>query len=235
MHELEAILHEYLSFNWDRMEEVNKANAHLQRDSGLMCPWRPSGSQEESQVCCAFLCTVRRAAPAILHLQQSVRWCKGIKALTHSSHVCRFKPCGLVSDSCHCCTKPWQCKLAAHMQPVSVRCMLLPSDNCPLYDGPVNTQLRKVGQTHVFAKCLVLIHSGTKAKDLCIHLYPLLLMAASPVSNSHDHHCPLRSVVAQTTSSQLFCIAPPPLHHHGAMLVQTCLSRPSMFLTACSC
>lgn len=50
MHELEAILHEYLSFNWDRMEEVNKANAHLQREAGLMCPWRPSRSSDGSQV-----------------------------------------------------------------------------------------------------------------------------------------------------------------------------------------
>ena len=50
MHELEAILHEYLSFNWDRMEEMNKANAHLQREGGLMCPWRPSRSSDGSQV-----------------------------------------------------------------------------------------------------------------------------------------------------------------------------------------
>ena len=42
MHELEAILHEYLSFNWDRMEEMNTANAPLQRKEGLACPWRPS-------------------------------------------------------------------------------------------------------------------------------------------------------------------------------------------------
>ena len=55
MHELEAILHEYLSFNWDRMEEVNKANAHLQREAGLMCPWRPSRSSDGSQVRQAML------------------------------------------------------------------------------------------------------------------------------------------------------------------------------------
>ena len=42
MHELEAILHEYLSFNWDRMEEMSAANAPLQRKEGLACPWRPS-------------------------------------------------------------------------------------------------------------------------------------------------------------------------------------------------
>ena len=48
MHELEAILHEYLSFNWDRMEEVNTANAPLQRKEGLACPWRPSKDIEHS-------------------------------------------------------------------------------------------------------------------------------------------------------------------------------------------
>ena len=48
MHELEAILHEYLSFNWDRMEEMNTANAPLQRKEGLACPWRPSKDFEHS-------------------------------------------------------------------------------------------------------------------------------------------------------------------------------------------
>ncbi len=48
MHELEAILHEYLSFNWDRMEEVNTANAPLQRKEGLACPWRPSKDIQHS-------------------------------------------------------------------------------------------------------------------------------------------------------------------------------------------
>ena len=66
MHELEAILHEYLSFNWDRIQEVNKANAHLQREAGLMCPWRPSGDHEGSQVChdvflmCSRTCEVHQ-------------------------------------------------------------------------------------------------------------------------------------------------------------------------------
>ena len=48
MHELEAILHEYLSFNWDRMEEMNSANAPLQRKEGLACPWRPSKDMDHS-------------------------------------------------------------------------------------------------------------------------------------------------------------------------------------------
>lgn len=48
MHELEAILHEYLSFNWDRMEEMNTANAPLQRKEGLACPWRPSKDIQHS-------------------------------------------------------------------------------------------------------------------------------------------------------------------------------------------
>ena len=48
MHELEVILHEYLSFNWDRMEEMNTANAPLQRKEGLACPWRPSRDIDHS-------------------------------------------------------------------------------------------------------------------------------------------------------------------------------------------
>ena len=48
MHELEAILHEYLSFNWDRMEEMSTTNAPLQRKEGLACPWRPSRDIQHS-------------------------------------------------------------------------------------------------------------------------------------------------------------------------------------------
>jgi len=54
MHELEAILHEYLSFNWDRMEEVNTANAPLQRKEGLACPWRPSKDIQHSVSTAAY-------------------------------------------------------------------------------------------------------------------------------------------------------------------------------------
>lgn len=53
MHELEAILHEYLSFNWDRMEELSAANAPLQRKEGLACPWRPSRDFQHKVSTCA--------------------------------------------------------------------------------------------------------------------------------------------------------------------------------------
>lgn len=52
MHELEAILHEYLSFNWDRMEEMSTANAPCQRKEGLACPWRPSRDFQHSVSTC---------------------------------------------------------------------------------------------------------------------------------------------------------------------------------------
>lgn len=43
MHELECLLHEYLSYNWDRVEEVLDANRHLLRDDGLVCAWPRNG------------------------------------------------------------------------------------------------------------------------------------------------------------------------------------------------
>ena len=46
MHELEVILHEYLSFNWDRVEQVLEANEHLLRQDGLACPWKQHASQQ---------------------------------------------------------------------------------------------------------------------------------------------------------------------------------------------
>lgn len=56
MHELEAILHEYLSFNWDRMEEMSAANAPCQRKDGLACPWGPSRDIQHSvSNCITFL------------------------------------------------------------------------------------------------------------------------------------------------------------------------------------
>lgn len=54
MHELEAILHEYLSFNWDRMEEMSTANAACQRKEGLACPWRPSRDFQHSVRTCTL-------------------------------------------------------------------------------------------------------------------------------------------------------------------------------------
>ena len=49
MHELECILHEYLSFNWDRVEEIYEANKHLLREEGLVCAWKSTASLA---VCC---------------------------------------------------------------------------------------------------------------------------------------------------------------------------------------
>ncbi|KAK9816033.1 hypothetical protein WJX74_000855 [Apatococcus lobatus] len=39
MNELEAILHEYLSFNWDRVEEVLDSNRTVLKGVGLSVPW----------------------------------------------------------------------------------------------------------------------------------------------------------------------------------------------------
>lgn len=44
MHELECILHEYLSFNWDRVDEIYEANKHLLREEGLVCAWKSLAS-----------------------------------------------------------------------------------------------------------------------------------------------------------------------------------------------
>ena len=38
MHEIECILHEYLSFNWDRVEEIFDANSVYLSEDGLKCP-----------------------------------------------------------------------------------------------------------------------------------------------------------------------------------------------------
>lgn len=42
MHEIECILHEYLSFNWDRVEEIYDANAMYLSADGLKCLWNSS-------------------------------------------------------------------------------------------------------------------------------------------------------------------------------------------------
>ena len=39
MHEIECILYEYLSFNWDRVEEIFDANSVYLSEDGLKCPW----------------------------------------------------------------------------------------------------------------------------------------------------------------------------------------------------
>ena len=40
MHEIECILHEYLSFNWDRVEDIYDANSVYLSEDGLRCFWR---------------------------------------------------------------------------------------------------------------------------------------------------------------------------------------------------
>ena len=40
MHEIECILHEYLSFNWDRVEDIYDANSVYLSEDGLRCLWR---------------------------------------------------------------------------------------------------------------------------------------------------------------------------------------------------
>ena len=42
MHEIECILHEYLSFNWDRVEDIYDANSVYLSEDGLRCLWRSS-------------------------------------------------------------------------------------------------------------------------------------------------------------------------------------------------
>ena len=46
MHEIECILNEYLSCNWDRLDGVLAANRHLLREDGLACPWKSAPSLE---------------------------------------------------------------------------------------------------------------------------------------------------------------------------------------------
>jgi hypothetical protein len=40
MHEIECILHEYLSFNWDRVEDIYEANSIYLAPDGLACSWK---------------------------------------------------------------------------------------------------------------------------------------------------------------------------------------------------
>lgn len=51
MHEIECILNEYLSFNWDRLDDVLAANMHLLRENGLACPWKSAPSLEARPPC----------------------------------------------------------------------------------------------------------------------------------------------------------------------------------------
>lgn len=60
MHELECILHEYLSFHWDRLDEIYDANRHLLRKEGPVCVWRSVASLSVS---CLLL--LRKASSTI--------------------------------------------------------------------------------------------------------------------------------------------------------------------------
>jgi hypothetical protein len=48
MHEIECILHEYLSFNWDRVEDVFEANSFYLEESGLKCLWKSKSNLQVS-------------------------------------------------------------------------------------------------------------------------------------------------------------------------------------------
>ena len=68
MHELECILHEYLSFNWDRVDDIYDVNSHLLREEGLVCTWR---SQPALNVCLSvkpLLYEVRISVPGCQRL-----------------------------------------------------------------------------------------------------------------------------------------------------------------------
>ena len=58
MHELEVILHEYLSFNWDRLDDILAANKHLLEPDGPALPSpRPKHSTEAAQSIEGQVCT----------------------------------------------------------------------------------------------------------------------------------------------------------------------------------
>lgn len=61
MNELEAILHEYLSFNWDRVEEVLDSNRTVLNGVGLSVPWpsHPSLSVRSALLLCPLVLTER--------------------------------------------------------------------------------------------------------------------------------------------------------------------------------
>ena len=57
MHEIECILHEYLSFNWDRVEDIYDANSVYLSEDGLRCLWR--SNHHLSVGASLFLCNVK--------------------------------------------------------------------------------------------------------------------------------------------------------------------------------
>ena len=59
MHELEVILHEYLSFNWDRLDDILAANKHLLEPEGPALPSpRPKDTSEAAQFTDGQVCTL---------------------------------------------------------------------------------------------------------------------------------------------------------------------------------
>lgn len=51
MHEIECILHEYLSFNWDRVDEVYEGNALYLSETGLKCLWKSNTNLQVTTAC----------------------------------------------------------------------------------------------------------------------------------------------------------------------------------------
>ena len=59
MHELEVILHEYLSFNWDRLDDILAANKHLLEPEGPALPSpRPRDVTESTHTINDQVCTL---------------------------------------------------------------------------------------------------------------------------------------------------------------------------------
>ena len=77
MHEIECILHEYLSFNWDRVEDIYDANAVYLAPDGLACSWKSHSSMQVPALEAFFLSTTSTwdCAPAAGTLC-SARGCK---------------------------------------------------------------------------------------------------------------------------------------------------------------
>lgn len=72
MHEIECILHEYLSFNWDRLDDIYDANALYLSADGLKCLWNSHSSMQVRHpvpTCSAIPLLIASAWLAILFLQ----------------------------------------------------------------------------------------------------------------------------------------------------------------------
>ena len=76
MHEIECILHEYLSFNWDRVEDIYDANAIYLSEDGLKCAWH---SKHHLSVCSQIyhhgLFLWHQYCGLISRLMSCGRWC----------------------------------------------------------------------------------------------------------------------------------------------------------------